>query len=106
MATPKRPDRTMVIDTDEHFSYLELAAALSGVRSMHRSSVYHRARPGLREPIRLASSDGRARIAKSGCDNCGNLQHLFALPLNASSIRVHSGVGGVAGTALTPLHRI
>ena len=62
IATTKRPDRTIVIDADEHLSYLEPAAALSGVRSMHRSSVYHRARQGPREPIRLAWSDGRARI--------------------------------------------
>ena len=51
IATTKRPDRTLVIDADEHLSYLEPAAALSGVRSMHCSSVYHRARQGPREPI-------------------------------------------------------
>jgi hypothetical protein len=38
IAKMKRPARTIVIDTDEHLSYYDLAAVLSGVRSMHRSS--------------------------------------------------------------------
>jgi hypothetical protein len=62
----KLPHRTIVIEMSEHFSYDDLAAALSGVRSMHRSSdtIAHADRTP-REPARLPGRRGAPGIPRS-----------------------------------------
>ncbi len=81
IATTKRPARTMVIDTDEHLSHFWLAAALSGVHSMHRSSAYQGARRGPRQP-----SGWLGRMGEPGPRAAGSVV--------ASALKTGSGNGG------------